>query len=163
SDADAKVRLRAAQGFVAARDKSGVPALLTLLIDGPVDLARQAEEVLALIAGEQSPKVALGEDGAARRKCGEAWAAWWKTSGGRLALAKTAVDLPWLSQDHRARRATDQFLSALLKGDLPTIQKMTDVPFCLAGFQTIATREELDNLWKGAADHNRNQQSKYNL
>jgi hypothetical protein len=38
-------------------------------------LAVQAEDVLARIAGDKSPEISLG--GTDRKKCQEAWAAWW--------------------------------------------------------------------------------------
>ncbi len=57
-----------------------MPTLITLLSELPLDHARQAEDFLAELAGEQAPKVALGADDAARKKCRDAWAAWWQSS-----------------------------------------------------------------------------------
>jgi hypothetical protein len=40
------------------------------------------------VAGEQAPDVALGGDEAARRKCRDAWAAWWREHGPTVELAR---------------------------------------------------------------------------
>jgi HEAT repeat protein len=85
-DPKPSVRLRAALALARARDAKAVSTLITLITELPIDLARQAEDYLAELAGEQSPKTALGSDAAARQKCRDAWATWWQTSedGNRL-------------------------------------------------------------------------------
>lgn len=88
SDPDSKVRLRAAQGLVAGRDKDAVPALVALLGTAPVPVAWQAEELLCLLAGEQAPPVSVGSGAEADRlKSREAWDAWWRAEGPKLDLA----------------------------------------------------------------------------
>jgi HEAT repeat protein len=46
----------------------------------PLEQARQAEDFLSELAGEQSPKATLGNDDASRKKCRDAWATWWQAS-----------------------------------------------------------------------------------
>ncbi len=85
-DPKATVRLRAALALTRARDAKAVSTLITLLSELPVNQARQAEEYLTELAGDQSPKAALGSDLASRLKCRDAWATWWQSSedGNRL-------------------------------------------------------------------------------
>ncbi len=85
-DPKAVVRLRAALALTRARDAKAVSTLITLLTELPVNQARQAEEYLTELAGDQSPKAALGGDLTSRQKCRDAWATWWQSSedGNRL-------------------------------------------------------------------------------
>jgi hypothetical protein len=93
ADPDAKVRLRAAQGLIAAREKEAVPALLGLLENGPLALAWQAEELLYRLAGEKGPAVALGGGSPEeRRLCRDAWNKWWTDLGSKVDLAKLDLE-----------------------------------------------------------------------
>lgn len=89
NDPEAKVRLRAAAGLIAGKDKEAIATLIVLLTDAPLPLALQAEELLCRLAGEQTPAVALSSgDEAERRKCRAAWSAWWTATGRQFDLAK---------------------------------------------------------------------------
>ena len=93
TDADAKVRLRAAQGLIAAREKEAVPALLALLEHGPLVLAWQAEELLYRLAGEKAPSAPLGAGNPEeRRLCRTAWNKWWTELGVKVDLAKLDLE-----------------------------------------------------------------------
>jgi hypothetical protein len=96
ADAHPKVRLRAAQGLIEGKEKEGIPVLVALLSEAPPALAWQAEELLYRIAGEQAPPVSVGagNDGE-RRKCREAWTAWWNSQ-------RDHIDLNQLKLDQRA-------------------------------------------------------------
>lgn len=74
------VRLRAALVLSRAHDAKAVSTLITLLTELPLEQARQAEEYLTELAGEQAPKTPLGNDAATRQKCRDAWATWWQAS-----------------------------------------------------------------------------------
>ncbi|MHB1424723.1 MAG: HEAT repeat domain-containing protein [Gemmataceae bacterium] len=74
------VRLRAALALARGRDPKAVSTLITLLIELPLNNARQAEEFLTEMAGDQAPKTALSNDDGARQKCRDAWATWWQAS-----------------------------------------------------------------------------------
>ncbi len=63
-----------------AHDAKAVSTLITLMTELPLDHARQAEDFLAELAGDQAPKAALGGAVGERQKCRDAWAAWWQTS-----------------------------------------------------------------------------------
>jgi HEAT repeat protein len=89
TDPDAMVRLRVAQGLLAARDKSGLPVLVALLNDPRVEISWQAEELLHWAAQESSPKATIGAGSSeARERCREAWDHWWRQQGATLNLAK---------------------------------------------------------------------------
>jgi HEAT repeat protein len=86
ADKEAKVRLRAALALLGARDRRAVPTLISLVGDGPLDLAWQAEEVLIRLAGDEAPAAAgRGDD---RRKARDAWLAWWRDKGDAVDLAR---------------------------------------------------------------------------
>ena len=93
ADADSTVRLRAAQGLVAARDKAAVPVLVELLGDVhvPTAVSWQAEELLYRIAGDQGPGVSMGDGSApVRKKCQAAWSRWWRDQAAKVDLAGVA-------------------------------------------------------------------------
>jgi HEAT repeat protein len=89
-DPDDAVRFRVALALGAGGDRDAVPALIDQLADLPTELAWQAEDALRRLAGEKSPDVPLGEGDEPRRKCRDAWAAWWKASGAGVDLAALA-------------------------------------------------------------------------
>ena len=146
SDPVPKVRLRAAQGLLANRDKSAVPAVLPLLTDAPAAVAEDVHDLLGWVAGDKAPDAALGEDAAARKKCRESWEAWWKANGDKLDLAKATAELPWLNPGQQARTVTMQFANALIKGDAKGFSRSIDLPFHFMGYMTMQTREEVDKL-----------------
>jgi HEAT repeat protein len=79
-DPQSSVRLRAGLALARGHDAKAVSTLITLLTDLPLDLARQAEDYLVELADENAPKALLGSDPAIRKKCRDAWAAWWQSS-----------------------------------------------------------------------------------
>src|SRR5262249_41532176 len=95
------VRLRASLALAAAHDPKAVSTLITLLADLPSSQAVQAEEYLVGLAGDQSPKVALGNDDIARQKCRDAWAVWWLGTEGSWALDE--VRKRTLADDNREK------------------------------------------------------------
>lgn len=100
TDVVPRVRMRAAQGLLASRDRQAIPALIALVGDGPEALAWQAEEMLHRLAGEKAPSPELGSaQGDERRKCFEAWDAWWRDRGDKIDLAK-------IEQEERPRGFT---------------------------------------------------------
>jgi HEAT repeat protein len=72
------VRLRTALALARVHEPKAVSTLIALLAELPLQQAAQAEEFLSTLAAEQSPKVTLGEDNAARARCRDAWAEWWR-------------------------------------------------------------------------------------
>ena len=59
-------------------------------------LAWQTEDLLTRLAGEQTPSVVLGAGAEAeRRKCREAWVAWWKINGDKVELARLTAEEPY--------------------------------------------------------------------
>jgi len=81
SDLAPDVRLRAAQGFLVARDSSGVTALIDLLQEPAVELCWQAEELLHWVAGDDAPAEKVGEaTEESRTKAASAWKTWWQAN-----------------------------------------------------------------------------------
>lgn len=93
ADKVAKVRFRAAQGLLAAKEKDAIPALIGLLTDAVDNQALEVEGYLKQLAGDQAPKQALGESPEDRKKCRAAWEKWWGDQGDKLDLAKVTIDL----------------------------------------------------------------------
>jgi hypothetical protein len=88
-DKDPDVRLRAALAMVIhARDRQSVPKLIDLLAEIPQSDGWRIEETLIRLAGNNAPRVSLGRDDVARKKCRDAWMAWWDKDGPGVNLAK---------------------------------------------------------------------------
>lgn len=93
TDGEARVRMRAAHGLLMSKEKDAIPTLIALLADGPVSIAWQAEELLCRLAADQAPPVSIGGGvEAERRKCRDAWSAWWRERGTQLDLAGLDVE-----------------------------------------------------------------------
>jgi HEAT repeat protein len=87
ADGEPLVRLRTAQGFLAARDKQAIPALVALLEEPDVAVSWQAEELLHYVAGDDAPAQVVGAGTAtSRKKCRAAWEMWWKKAGEQVDL-----------------------------------------------------------------------------
>jgi DNA-binding beta-propeller fold protein YncE len=82
------VRMRVALALALARDKDGVPVLIDLLPVLPGEHVGQVEDTLYQLAGDTAPEVSLGTEAADKKKCRDAWAAWWKVNAGRVDLAR---------------------------------------------------------------------------
>ncbi len=82
------VRLHVALALARAGEREAVPVLIDLLAVLSGDLRDLAEDSLYPLAGDSAPEVAAGETPAERRKCRDAWAAWWKAGGERVDLAR---------------------------------------------------------------------------
>lgn len=82
------VRLRIALALAVAREREGVPVLIDLLTLLPAEMVGQAEDTLYQLAGDTAPNVSLGVQPADKKKCRDAWAAWWKAHGDRVDLAR---------------------------------------------------------------------------
>jgi HEAT repeat protein len=85
TDPEPTVRLAVAVALADARDPTAVTALASQVAQLPADLAAQAEDYLAQLAGEAGPKdLPSGDEN--RQKRSEAWASWVKAAKGGSAL-----------------------------------------------------------------------------
>ena len=92
-DSDPTVRLRAAQGLLAGKEREALPTLIPLLDEPSIGLAWQAEELLHWAAGDSAPSITVGAgDAQSRRRCRKAWEQWWSQHGEKLALTTRAHD-----------------------------------------------------------------------
>jgi hypothetical protein len=159
-DAEPRVRFRAAVGMVAGRDKSAVPALISLVADGPLDAAQRADDLLACLLppSASSYRTPVGDTDQARRTCRGAWEIAWKNAGKALDLAHADADLLPFNPALQARTAARQFLDAMHRMSVPAMQKATDVPFIWIqnNNQTFTTREELNQFCAGFAGNGNN-------
>lgn len=87
-DPEPVVRLEAALALAGAREKDAVPVLIDLLTELPAERGWRVEDVLCQLAGDDAPSVALGTDEAGRRKCRDAWRAWWAGAAARADLGR---------------------------------------------------------------------------
>src|SRR6185437_16358042 len=90
-----EVRLRVALAFARAKQPEGVAVLIDLLTVLPAERLGEIEAALFQLAGDAAPEVSLGIEQAERKKCRDAWAAWWKVHAGRVDLARLTAQ-PWL-------------------------------------------------------------------
>jgi hypothetical protein len=83
ADPDPTVRLRTAQGLLARRDPTGIPALIKLLTEVGIEQSWEAEELLHWAAAGEGPNATIGNGSSdQRRKCRLAWEAWWTNHRG---------------------------------------------------------------------------------
>jgi hypothetical protein len=144
-DADPKVRLRAAQGLLAAKDRQAVPALVALLTDAPLEVAQSAEETLTRLADAKQPPVALGRTAEMREKCKTEWEAWWKKEGEKLDLAALPLE-PLGNPITQAKRVAREFMDGMIQRDLTRLKNSIDAPFSLMGMQNFATRGDVERF-----------------
>jgi HEAT repeat protein len=93
-DPDPEVRRRLALALVPLKEKEALPALVALLAELPPRQAWPVLEMLEAVAGPQAPAVVPGHDAAGRRRCHDAWQAWWREHGTRLDLSRMDIPLP---------------------------------------------------------------------
>ncbi len=87
-DPNPTVRLQVALAMVHGKEKEGVPVLIDLIAELPLDRVWMVHDFLVRLAEEQAPAVSPGPDAAERRQCRDAWAAWWREQGSKIDLAK---------------------------------------------------------------------------
>jgi HEAT repeat protein len=94
TDAAPMVRLRAAQGLLAAKDKVGLPTLVALVDEPDVAVSWSAEELLHWVAEETAPEAVVGAATAEeRQKCRAAWEAWHKVHGDKVDVGKRYAEV----------------------------------------------------------------------
>jgi HEAT repeat protein len=88
------VRERVALAMVQKGHREAVPVLIDLLAELSGDQIGQVEDTLHELAGDNAPDTPLPTDNAEKKKCRDAWAAWWKANAERVDL-KHLSDRPW--------------------------------------------------------------------
>ncbi len=94
ADKEAVVRLRAAQGLLAAHEKDAVPVLIELLAGQTADIVWQVEDLLLRIAGEGGPTAPSSSEPKDRQEYRERWAKWWQANAAKVDLPKLAQEPP---------------------------------------------------------------------
>jgi HEAT repeat protein len=87
-DPESKVRFRAAQGLLAARDRTAVPVMISLLNESSSPWSWQVEDTLQRLAADKAPVLPQLTDDKGRQKAVAAWTAWWESQGPRVNLAR---------------------------------------------------------------------------
>ncbi len=82
------VRLRVALAFALAKEREGIPVLIDLLPVLSAEEVGQVEDTLNQLAGDSAPEVFAGTEPAEKKKCRDAWAAWWKLNADRVDLGR---------------------------------------------------------------------------
>jgi len=95
ADKTPTVRMRVALTLALARERESVPVLIDLLTVLSADDVSQVEDALYQLAGDSAPEVSLGQKPEEKKKCRDAWAAWWKVNAARVDLARLTAR-PWL-------------------------------------------------------------------
>ncbi len=94
ADDSPEVRLRVALAAARTNDRDSVPVLIELLLALPIDRVSQVEASLFQLAGDTAPDTSAGTEKADRKKCRDAWMAWWKVNATRVDLARLTAQ-PW--------------------------------------------------------------------
>jgi HEAT repeat protein len=87
-DVEPMVRLRVALALASVREKAAVPVLIDLLTQVSLEESWKVEEVLRRLADDKAPDLALDNDDGARKKCRDAWLAWWKERGAKIDMGQ---------------------------------------------------------------------------
>jgi HEAT repeat protein len=82
------VRLHVAGALARAGEREAMPVLIDLLAVLPAEVCEQVEDALYGLAGDGAPEVSGGDKPEERKKSRDTWAAWWKTNGDRVDLAR---------------------------------------------------------------------------
>lgn len=90
-DRDPAVRHRVSLALVAVGEKEALGTLIGLLGELGHDEAWPAIDLLSDVAGTSAPAVPPGRDAAGRRRCRDAWSAWWREHGPRADLSRVAT------------------------------------------------------------------------
>jgi HEAT repeat protein len=93
-DEDRHVRLETALALAGAAEKDAVPVLLALLAELPPPQSLRIEEYLCYIAGDKGPTTPVGTDEKERKRCSEAWAAWWQENEKTITLVAVNRQAP---------------------------------------------------------------------
>jgi hypothetical protein len=131
-DSDAGVRFQTGLALVATQEKAALPVLIDLLAQLPRHQAWEVEDVLIRAAGTQAPAVPVGTDEASRKKCRDAWAAWWAANGEKLKL-----EAPPRTQGHTlvilldATPGTKFGVARMIDGPGKTLWEIKDIEFPL--------------------------------
>lgn len=145
TDTDMRVRFRAAQGLLAARERLAIPALIALLSEAQPELAARAEELLACVASARAIHQPITENAALNRQIRNAWEQWWKQNG-KMDLSRADVDLPPFNPALRARETARQFLTAAMANDQDKMDKLVELPFYAVGTRVINKRDQVDQF-----------------
>ena len=103
-DAKPTVKLRVALSLVNSYNPEGVPVLIDLLGDLPIEQRKQAEDYLKDLAGDWTVTVPQGNDGISRKLRKDMWGAWWK-----------AIDGPTLIDEFKSRTISDEERTKVLE------------------------------------------------
>jgi hypothetical protein len=87
-----EVRLGVALALVPLQEKRAVEELIELLATVPAEQLGYAEDVLSNLAGDKAPAIPLGTDAASRKKCRDAWAAWWAANAATVDLTRAGAE-----------------------------------------------------------------------
>jgi HEAT repeat protein len=83
-------RAVAAEALAQAGDKEAVPVLIDLLAVLPGEQAGEIEAALHQLAGDAAPQTPLGTTMAEKKKCRDAWSAWWKDNSESADMTRLA-------------------------------------------------------------------------
>jgi hypothetical protein len=93
-DTSPTIRLRVALALAGAKEREAIPVLIDLLAVLPEEQCGEIESTLYQLAGDSAPKASTDMEPAEKKKCRDAWAAWWKANAARVDLGRLQ-ERPW--------------------------------------------------------------------
>ncbi len=95
-DAVPQVRLQVGLALALVKEPEGIPVLIDLLTVLSANEVGQVEDALYQLAGDSAPDVSPGDKPDEKKKCRDAWAAWWKLNAVRVDLGRLTSAPPLL-------------------------------------------------------------------
>jgi hypothetical protein len=142
-DPDPTVRLRAAQGLLAAGQGAAIPTFIALLKKSPALVAENAEGYLVEVAAATGPKVVWKDTKEDREKSYAAWLAWWHLHKDKLQLAHVQSAFGLVNAERLAKAVGLKCWDVLCGTDLVSLQKVVAIPFRWGDGRTFQSYEEM--------------------
>lgn len=147
ADPALEVRLRAAQGLLAARDRAGLAVLVQVLRDGSQGQARQANDLLTALAGGTALGALDVGMPTQRASLARTWEAWLAGPGRQIDLARAEVEFGTLNRTIAALQIARKFVAAAEIGDQQRVKPLLGFPYVHMDSTIAATPQELENVF----------------
>jgi hypothetical protein len=139
-----EVRLRAAQGLIAARDRAGLAVLIQAIREGTPGQARQANDLLVALSGSTGAlEVGMPVQ---RANLARTWDAWLNGVGRQIDLSRAEVEFGSLNRTIAALHLARKFLASAVVGNTQGLKPLIATPYVHLDNTIANTPQEVENL-----------------